>query len=272
MNILRATILMMVLLQGNVLADEYTLSLQPTLSKKVTIAAYQPLADYLSQKTGHTITIKTYRSFFTYWQKIRKAQDVDLVLDAAHFTGYRLLSHDYTVLAKIPGMVSYSLVIRKDSPVTRPEDLVLKNIATMPSPSLGGIRLYEIFDDPSRLPREVTVNSHDDAIMALTDGRADAAIIPTPLVGHYDFLEVIQETQAAPHMALSASPKVPQDVRQNITRALTDAHNTDDGRLMLSQAGISNFVGTTAEEYTAYSELLKDAFGYIPSIASIPAR
>ena len=40
------------LLHTNVLAQEYTFSIQPVLSKDKLLTTYQPLADYLSEQTG----------------------------------------------------------------------------------------------------------------------------------------------------------------------------------------------------------------------------
>ena len=53
-----------------------------------------------------------------------------------HFTILLLL----IINRKIPGTVSYSLVTRVDVLVSEPEELILKNVATMPSPGLGGLR------------------------------------------------------------------------------------------------------------------------------------
>lgn len=269
MNVLHKIIFVFsVFLFGNVHAEEYSLSIQPILSKDKIITAYQPLADYLTAKTGHTIVIKTYRNFFTYWQKMKRDDSFDLVLDAAHFTDYRIQNNGYTVLVKIPETVSFSLVTHEDFFVFEPEELILKYVATMPSPGLGGIRLYEIFDDPSRLPREVTVHNSNDAVAAIMEGHADAAIIPSPLVGNYDYLNTVLTTESAPHMGLSASPNVPLEVNNRIIKALVNANNTADGKLMLEKVGLSEFVETTKDEYSGYSELLKDVFGYTPSLIS----
>ncbi len=259
-------IVMTILLQTKAYAQEYTLSIQPTLSADEVKKTYQPLADYLSRQTGHKVSIRTYRSFFVYWQKMKKAENFDLVLDAAHFTDYRIQDKGYTIMAKIPDTVSYSLVTHEDLQSITPEDLILKNVATMPSPWLGGIKLYEIFNDPSRLPREVTVHSAREAVTAIAEGRADAAIIPTTMVKDYDFLRTIITTQAIPDLALSASPVVPEDVVQSIQQALMSASESTEGRLMLKKTALPGFVATDNKEYSGYSKLLKNTLGYSPSI------
>jgi hypothetical protein len=248
----------------DVFAQEYTLSIQPTLPKDVVLKTYQPLADYLSQQTGHKITIKAYRNFFTYWQKMKNTNDFDFVLDAAHFTDYRIWNKGYSVLAKIPNTVSFSIVTLDDVLIFDIDELVLKKIATTTSPGLGGIRLYEIFQNPTRLPIQVTVNDADEAIDAIIKGKAVAAIIPTPLVSKYDNLNTVMTTKSVPHMAFSASPNVPEVVQRDIQNALIKANNSKDGLAMLKKINLDKFDPTSAKEYKGYSSLLKGLFGYVP--------
>ena len=246
-------------------AREYTLSIQPTLHKDAVLKSYQPLADYLSEQTGHKITIKAYRNFFTYWQKMKNTNDFDFVLDAAHFTDYRIWSKSYSVLAKIPNTVSFSVVTLDDVLIFDVDDLVLKKIATMTSPGLGGIRLYEIFQNPTRLPVQVTVSDSNEAVSALVQGRALAAIIPTPLVNNYDYLNTVMTTKSVPHMAFSASPNVPEVVQHDIQIALLKANSSKNGQAMLKQLKLKKFESTNREEYAGFSKLLKDLFGYEPN-------
>ncbi|VAW55013.1 hypothetical protein MNBD_GAMMA06-1384 [hydrothermal vent metagenome] len=250
---------------SNIFAQEYTLSIQPTLSKEETIKSYQPLADYLSKETGHKIKIKAYRNFFTYWQKMKSEKNFDFVLDAAHFTDYRIVEKNYSVLAKIPNTISFSIVTRNDVFIFDTDELVLEKIATTPSPSLGGIRLYEIFQNPARLPIQVTVHDTSEAVKAIADGKVLAAIIPTPLVSNYDYLNTVMTTTPVPHMAFSASSKVPEEVKNDIKNALIQADNSEDGRIMLGKVKSEKFEKTSAKDYAGYSKLLKGLFGYVPS-------
>lgn len=161
-------------------AAEYSLAIQPILPQEEIKKGYQPLADYLSQATGHTITIKTQRNFLFYWTKMRKGREgFDLVLDAAHFTDYRIKAQDYTVLAKLPDTVSFSIVTREDSFIMDEEELIGLRIATMPSPSLGSLRLEELFTNPMRIPVYIWESNTTVAVDKIISGEIDAAITPT---------------------------------------------------------------------------------------------
>ena len=259
-------IAMIVFLYNNAFAEEYILSIQPIIPKDEVITSYQPLADYLSENIGHKITIKTYSNFFTYWQSMKNKKNFDLVLDAAHFTDYRIQNNNYTVLAKFPDTIRFSLVTHSDSSISKTDDLILKPVATSPSPGLGGIRLYEIFNNPSRLPKEITVSDIREAIDAVADGDVDAAIIPSFMVSKYKFLKVITTTKATPNIALSVSPAVPTDFKKNILNALINADKSFEGRSMLKRIGLPKFADTSDTKYSGYSQLLEGMFGYQPSV------
>ncbi|MDJ0880522.1 MAG: PhnD/SsuA/transferrin family substrate-binding protein [Gammaproteobacteria bacterium] len=243
-------------------ALEFSLSIQPILPKKQIIEAYTPLANYLSRQTGHTITIKGHSNFITYWADMRRENGFDLVLDAAHFTDYRVNKKNYEVLAKLPDTVSFALVSHEDELVFDIEELVLKRVATLVAPSVGAIRLLDLFTDPFRQPMIVYARDSNDAAKMVMDKRVYAAIIPTALVGSYEGLNTITTTDSLPHMAFSASPKVPQEVRDKIRLALVEAKDTEAGQEMLSKINFTAFEKTDTAAYENYHLMLQHVLGY----------
>jgi len=244
-------------------AAEYQLAIQPILPQAELRSSYQPLADYLSQKTGQSITLSTHRTFITYWNDMRKKdKGFDLVLDAAHFTDYRVQKSGYTVLAKLPDTVSFSIVTKDDSFILDTSELISKRIATSPSPSLGAVRLEELFPNPMRIPNYVWELNAEAAIKSVLSGKNDAAIIPTRLASSYDGINIVLETEPVPHMGLSASPDVPAEVAVKIRDALVNANTTPEGKEMLSQLNIDRFEPADNETYTGYASLLKAIYGY----------
>jgi len=245
------------------MAAEYFLAVQPILPEKELKKSYQPLADYLSAETGHTITISTERNFLFYWTKMRKKEKgFDLVLDAAHFTDYRIKKQGYTVLAKLPDTVSFSIVSSEDNFILDVEELIGLRVATMPSPSLGALRLEELFTNPMRIPTYIWEINTTVAVEKILNGELDAAIIPTRLASTYNNLNIVMTTEPVPHMGLSTSPNVPAEVRETIRQALLSADKTEAGKAMLGELKIDKFDPASSETYDGYSDLLKDVFGY----------
>lgn len=243
--------------------DEYILAIQPILPQQKLQENYQPLADYLSAVTGHTITISTHRNFLFYWTKMRKREKgFDLVLDAAHFTDYRIKTQGYTVLAKFPDTVSFSIVTTEDNLLFDVEELIGLRIATMPSPGLGALRLEALFPNPMRIPHFIWETNTTVALEKLLSGEIDAAIIPSRLASNYSNLNIVLSTEPVPHMGLSASPDVPQTVTEIIRDALLNAPTTSQGQKMLSELKLNHFEAADAATYDGYANLLKDVFGF----------
>lgn len=255
-------IILLTMLSTNAFAEKYSLAVQPVLPAKQIALNYQPLAEYLSEKTGHEFVVTPYRDFLSYWVKMKRGEDMHFILDAAHFTDYRNQRKGYKTLAKFPNTVSFTVVTSEDNFVFDMEELISKRIATMSSPSLGAVRLNEMFPNPVRLPFYIQVSDSLDAVNKVLDGSVDAAIIPSPLVGSFENLNSVTTTDPVPHMALSASPEVPEDVRQAVKKALLDAPRTAKGKQMLSDMNIEEFQDADEEMYAGYADLLDGVFGY----------
>jgi len=243
-------------------ADEYKLVIQPILPPDETRVAFTPLAQYLSNATGHTIKLVTSVNFLAYWETMKKNNEFDLIVDAAHFTDYRAQRMKYNVLAKIPDVVSYTLVASPDADILEPKELIGKPVATIGSPSLGAVRLEEIFPNPIRQPIIIEVNNTRDSIEKVLQGKAIGAIVPTPLLGQYPDLIPVMTTEQVPHIALSASPRVPKDIQSKIRKALIDASKNDTGRKMLEDINFPSFQSTSNKTYKDYAGLLEGVWGY----------
>jgi phosphonate transport system substrate-binding protein len=242
-------------------AAEYNLVVQPILTQDETRKAFQPLADYLSKATGQDIKLITAVNFLTYWETMKKGK-YDLVIDAAHFTDYRASRMGYTVLAKIPDVVSYALVTNEDAFVLDPAELIGKTVATIGSPSLGAVRLEEMYPNPLRQPVIMETNNSTESIERVLEKKADAAIVPTPLVGRYPSLVTVTTTEQVPHIAISAASRVDQQTQKRIQDALVNADQTAEGQQMLKAINFPGFEKATAKTYTGYASLLEGVWGY----------
>lgn len=244
------------------LAAEYQLAVQPILSKSKTEQAYKPLADYLSRVTGHTIKVKASMNFLGYWESMRRGKGYDLVLDAAHFTDYRDRKMKYTVLAKLQDTVTFSLVTGENVMLFDADELIAKKVATIPSPSLGGVRLAELFPNPLRQPRIVGTPNALEALKKLKAGEVDAALVPTPLIRGDDSLNVVITTEPVPHMALSASSRIDKKTQKAIRKALINAPKTPEGKAMLKAINLPGFDPASNATYKGYASLLDGVWGY----------
>lgn len=243
-------------------ARTLNLIVQPILAPKRSIEFYQPLAEYLSKQTGENIKIIAAVNFPAYWETMKKGKEYDIVMDAAHFTDFRRDRLGYTVLAKVPDTVSYSLVTDEEAMILDPEELIGKPIATMSSPGLGGIRLNEMFPNPLRQPIIMETPNSLAAVDKVKKGEAIAAIIPTPLLNSLEGLNTVTTTDPVPHVGFSVSPSVSKELQKTIKKALVNASKTDEGKKMLEAIKFPQFVDANAKIYDGQAALLEGVWGY----------
>jgi len=138
---------------------ELVLGVSPLLDEQSTRRQFQPLCEYLAAVTQRPCRIVTRPNFLTYWESMRRGQVYNLLLDDAHFTDYRIQKMGYTVLAKIPHTVTYSLAIPRSANIRDPARLVGRRIATLGIPSMGAALLNGLFPQPSKQPIPVEVDN-----------------------------------------------------------------------------------------------------------------
>lgn len=242
------------------------LLVQPVLNEDQTRKAYQPLCDFIGQLAGRRCRLQTAPNFLAYWHLVQRDQGIDFVMDAAHFTDYRTQKTGYSVIAKIPDTVSYSLITPRGESVFDPQELLGKTIATLGPPSIGAARLNAMFPNPMRQPTIREVANAEEGFDLLAKKRVQAAILPTPVVGQRlaqkGDIYVVMTTEPIPHLALSASPRVDPVLREKVRQAVLAAPNSPDGRAMLKGIGFERFDPASAETYHNQSRVLKQYWGY----------
>lgn len=236
------------------------LVIQPIQSEQKTREIFQPLADYIEFLTEQQVELVTYPNYISYWSETKKPDSYDISFDAAHFIDYRDKNLDFTVLAKQPGIISISLIVPEDSLVFDAEELIGKKIATPGPPSIAAVRIDELFDNPVRLPTLLEGTDSGHVMAMLLEGKADAAMLPTPLVSAQmageGGISMVLTTDATPSMAISVSPSVSAEIREKLTRGLIEAEKTPEGKKMLEGTKLNPFEKTSNQEYFGFSELL----------------
>lgn len=256
------TSLLCICAANTVNAQTINFVVQPIFSPEQTQKVYQPIIDYLAEETGEEFKLVTAKSFLSYWEAMKRNQEYHLIMDAAHFTDYRVAKMGYRVLAKIPESVSFTLVTNGENLILDANELIGKSVATLPPPSMGSVRMAQMFPHPARQPELFSSTSTTQAINDVKKGKYLAALIPTPLLNNHPDLNVIKITDAVPHMAISASPKVPAEIQDKIRKALVKAHETVQGNRCLKKLAIDKFEPASNRTYKGYKQLLAGVWGY----------
>ena len=165
-------------------------------------------------------------------------------------------------MAKVSGVLSFTLISRPDELIINPEELVNHKVAVLASPNLGGLLVSNMFRNPARQPVMVEVKNAMDALEAVRDERADAAYVPTPILSHYHEATVITSSEQIPNMTMTASPRVPPEVGQAVARALFEAGQSEEGKAMLAAVNLPGFEPAKRSEYAGLEQLLNGMWGY----------
>jgi ABC-type phosphate/phosphonate transport system substrate-binding protein len=245
---------------------ELVLGVSPLLDEQDTRRQFQPLCDYLGAVSQRPCRIVTRPNYLTYWESMRRGQTYNLLLDDAHFTDYRIQKMGYTVLAKIPHTVTYSLAIPRSAKIHDPARLVGRRIATLGIPSMGAAFLNGLFPQPSKQPIPVEVDNAAEGFALLRSGKVEAAILPTPLVREEILrgaeLRVLLSTAPIPQMGISVAPDIDPDTRKLLQKALLQAHKSPAGQKLLAELGIERFDAATATIYKGQARILQQYWGY----------
>jgi hypothetical protein len=223
--------------------------------------ALAPLLRQLEEATGRRFVLSIAPNFLAHWEIVRRNAGYDLVLDEAHFTDYRVQKFGFHVVAKIPGVSSYSLATVRGAHLRSPLELAGKKVASFGPPGIGATRLSAMFPNPARHPAIIEVASGAEGLGLLKRGQVVAVMLPTTELAEEagrNEVSVISTAEPTLNMALSVSPRIDATMRQKIAAALLHARVSDD----LRHAGVDGFEPATAGQYTGQARMLRDVWGY----------
>jgi len=222
---------------------------------------YQPLVNYLNDSTGLEITLAVDRNFHRYWLNSKRNEVAQLVLEDAHMAAWRMVNFDYQPLVAPASPTTFSLLTTGALADDSMDDFVGRRIASLPSPSLGYLVLADWFDNPLQQPViQSTATSWLDAVEMVFSAEAEGAIAPNNLVTRYPNLYVIETSGEFPGLTLSASPDLPEDLRQTLIDAMTVLHEDETHHAALFELDIDRFVSADPERYEGLDNWLSTIF------------
>jgi len=250
-------------------ADEFVFTAPPREKPAEGKAMYGPIADFLSAKTGHTFVYKHPDNWLSYMKEMRMGE-YDLAFDGPHFVSWRVAALQHTPLVRLPGKLVFVVISRKDNAkVTKLQDLAGKPICGHAPPNLATLTMQDQFQNPTRQPRVEVVRGFKNVYNAMVAGKCDAAVIPAKVYNKLNKKDEQKQTQVLfrstglPHQAISASPKIPDDVQQNMRAALLSPEGiAATENLRKRFAGGKEMIATDRAEYEGYGYLLSDFWGF----------
>ena len=137
-------------------AQTVTLAVEAVYPKDQAEFVYEPLKNWLEQKTGLNVQIESADNYYFYWRNA-KNNEPDFTLDASHVAAYRMQEKNYIPLARVQEDTSYHLISNFEPADGQSvaEFLVGNRVVTLPNPNMGSILFDEWFTDLFLQPQKI---------------------------------------------------------------------------------------------------------------------
>ena len=228
---------------------------------------YQPIADFLSAKTGRKIVYRHVDNWLSYQSEMQKGK-FDIVFDGPHFVSWRMAALQHEPLVKFPGKLTSVTVVRKDDQETSStKDLAGHSVCGMAPPNFATLTLMVQFDSPARQPRVVNVQSFKVAYENMLSGKCRAAVMRDAAFKKLDenkgMGRIIYQSEGLPNLALTVSPRFTAADKTKMTEALLSPEAKVALKVFLERYnGGKDLVRAKPEEYRGHAVLLKDTWGF----------
>ncbi len=240
-------------------AETYSLVVEPTYPVKQGKQVYEPLRNWLSQKTGYTIEIVVDRNYYSYWRNAQSEKMPDFTFDAPHIASYRMHNNGYTAIATtIEPQFFHLIALDEPKKGQSVEDFMTsKKIIMLPSPSLATVFYSEWFTDLFSSPKkDIRALSWQEAVEIVFDGMADAAIVPDWIYKLYPNFASLKKSKKLPGTTFLASPKVPDNVVQVMQKALLSLVDDEAAYDVLVELNTEGFKIPDTQSYKDLYKLL----------------
>ena len=250
-------------------AANYTLTVEPTYPADQLREVYGPLITYLNRTTGHRFILRSAPNFNEHWRQLRSGAAVEFVFEEGHFFDYRAKRSGAIALARTQENSAYAIAVADPEIAAEGRDgIVGRTVASLGAPNLGYVLVFDSFKNPLAQPDVRAVSSKwSDGPDLVFSGDVEATLLPAYLASENPALTEVWRSADVPGRVLSASPELPQDVRQKVTDALLKLHEDPEAFAVMTELRTERLVAVDRATYDGLERLLINSFGYVPPAA-----
>ena len=188
----------------------------PYVDPNTLIQHHRPLKLYLEQALARPIVMLTASDFETFMQRTL-AGDYDLILSAPHMARHAELAGGYRRIAMAVHRVQGVILTRRDTGIEQIVDLRGKIIAFAEKQAIINLMALAILENydlhVGQQLQTLDAKTHNNALLAMLHGDADAAIVPILLWRRLDEaakqqLELLEKTPAVPGVMFMTNPRL----------------------------------------------------------------
>lgn len=216
------------LLSAVLQARELSFAVEPFLTPRSLISAFQPMRDYVGAQTGNKVVLVTAKNYDDYLDRLFKGE-FDLAIIGPHSALLAAQRAGYVPLLKAEGALHAVVLVRKDSPYQRLTDLKGQLVAFPDALTVTSMLGGELFKQAGLVQGHDITFRHNDyhntaAMMLLRDEAAAAVVADSALLPMSPEIRagirVLAESKGVPQMVLLAHPSLSADERRGVAEAV----------------------------------------------------
>lgn len=241
-------------------AETQTLGVREGIAEQVSPSKMQDrfkgFADYIGNATGRQTLVDASQDSKFMLQNMKSGKYDILFVRPSGLAGRAIRENGYVLVAEAKDELYAAFIVKKDSPVRTVKDLAGKRVA-MPEQSafITKVALASLKDagvDHATLNIQYT-RYQDSAAFSVDQSVADVAVV-SPIVSkpwEKKGGRLIHRSKRVPSWAVVASSKVSAAEVAKLRAALLNMDNSENGRKVLSQIGVSGFMEGKPADYVS---------------------
>jgi len=246
----------------------------PVMNVEEMLKQFQGLSDYLSDELDMEVRLVPSRDYNDLIDKLN-SKEIDIGT-AGSYVAYKAIKEHGAILLARPeknGISTYTglIVVRKDSGITRLEDLKGKSFAYVDQNTSAGyvypraLLKEKGYDPDSFFGKTIFAGKHDAAFLEVyhkeTDGAAAKNVVFWQLAEQNpDFknqMLILSESGSFPEKTLVARADLDPALIYRVREALLGMHKNPEGQKALTKFGADRFILTKLEDFSEIDQLLK---------------
>ena len=240
--------------------------LLPYLSTRRLFEVFVPLKVYLEKTLNRTVIMSTAPDFRTYIARARRG-DYDLYFTAPHFAALAETESGYRRICRVTRELHGDVVVAKNGPIQHISDLRGKVMTTPDKLAIITMMGEHHLKIHGLTPGvDVTVRhtpSHNNAILAVVKGEADAAVAAAFVHENMPAnvrakLRLLSRTVTVPNIMFMANPKLPEAEYKKLRRAMLKFTASGPGKAFFEKTRFGNMTAITDRDMQRLAPFVRD--------------
>ena len=229
----------------------------PVVSTRTLLTTYQPLREYIEEKSGQPVSVVTAPDYRTFIERTQRGE-YQFVITAPHLARFAQMDAGYIPIMRLTRELRAIVVVRVDSTIHTLSELRNKRVSTPDATAILTMLGIQLLRDTDLEPgKNVTLQAYpsvNSSALAVLSGDADAAVTAQTALNQMSDevragLRTISTSKSIPHMIYLASSKVPPTEVERITKILLDFQaDKTRSKQFFERTGFLGYVQPTAAE------------------------